>query len=1243
MKSQSRKDPAMTFWNRIRGYLYLVPPIILFLGGLIGLGRAIYHVIPPSTPYLMEYLKGFILLPVIGAIAAAIWWIVLTRRDKKLLDKTFMGLSLASIVGLGIAVGLWGLYQRSCLTNLEPMRDYYNCNFSDKDLSQSDIHGSDLTQAVLEGADLSGANLTQVDLRNQDLRGGRLAGAILSGANLVGIDLTGADLSRVTAVEADLTNADLSSVDLQNCDLSQANLENASLTGAKFNDCDLSGADFSDLDLSEAFLTGADLSAAILRGAHLEGADLQNVIFDEADFTDAHLTGAVLSGSSLKGALLDGADFTEVDFGGANLAQMKASKADFSSADLRGVNLKQADLSESILNRCDMRETTLDRTNLRDANLEGANLSGASLLSVELEGAVLVGANLSSAGLDQLDLKSTDLSQADLSGADLTNSDLSGGEYQGMNLQGADLSGSDLSEATFLECTFASSNLSGANLLDANLSGNDFSHADFTGAALSGTRLTEANLEEAYCGGLDLHTASLSDTHMAGINLEGANLSGRHLSGIDFGEANLSNANLQSSDLSGANLSETDLKGTNLKYSNLGGADLSGQDITRVEIAGAYLQGANFSSANLSGLNLHGVNLGQADLSNAKLTETVLQSANLEDADLSRTVLNGADLRLVNFQGANFQGASLEGALLTYSDFYGATGLTSEMLDTALGLVNGTYFQPREEVISALSGVCQRTGVPEAAAYKGVLGLQPSVLLSNTGDSHEWSDSIPSEWEPTGIHFAQLVVCVQPQQTYVISSTPYCLGTSYCSDPTYLQRHSYRVDVEIRRAREGTLVTSQTFYGSPPRAAQNTESWSIVNSGLWGSKVTYASIEAWLKGYIAPRSYTCEDELGCVDVVPGAPIEIGAIFALSDIYGYLGEDTLRGMEIASEDMGDILGHPIRLIELDSSCAEDQGAAMAARLVENQWIIGAIGTTCGAPTYAAATVLSDEGMVMISPSISTAWLTDPEYRQAGFLRVIPNDLEQAELVAEFAYKELGARRMATIHQGLTFGGDLAAKACEVFTSLGGECVIQQECVEGVTDVRELLNDVTAETPDVIFLPVLMEVGVEILRQARGMDALDEVSMVATDALFSNYILEVAGDASKDLYISGLMIGSDYYTQAYEQFLEKYIEKYGTEPQGLFHAYGYDALLFLARTIEKTAVKDPDGTLHIPRQALRDALFSTHYLQVLTGNLNCTTEGDCGSTNAIRILQVVDSDPSTYHPGADEDSNPKVVYP
>jgi branched-chain amino acid transport system substrate-binding protein len=78
------------------------------------------------------------------------------------------------------------------------------------------------------------------------------------------------------------------------------------------------------------------------------------------------------------------------------------------------------------------------------------------------------------------------------------------------------------------------------------------------------------------------------------------------------------------------------------------------------------------------------------------------------------------------------------------------------------------------------------------------------------------------------------------------------------------------------------------------------------------------------------------------------------------------------------------------------------------------------------------------------------------------------------------------------------------------------------------------------------------------------------------------------------------------------------------------------------IEKVAVQDEDGTLHIGRQALRDALYATTDFPGLTGTLSCTATGDCGAP-ILAVYQVQSADPSTWNPGAAADSNPKKIYP
>ena len=64
---------------------------------------------------------------------------------------------------------------------------------------------------------------------------------------------------------------------------------------------------------------------------------------------------------------------------------------------------------------------------------------------------------------------------------------------------------------------------------------------------------------------------------------------------------------------------------------------------------------------------------------------------------------------------------------------------------------------------------------------------------------------------------------------------------------------------------------------------------------------------------------------------------------------------------------------------------------------------------------------------------------------------------------------------------------------------------------------------------------------------------------------------------------------------------------------------DGAMMLLAAIEKVAVQDDDGTLHIGRQALRDALYATADFDGVTGKLNCNEFGDCADPQ-IAVNQI-----------------------
>ena len=89
--------------------------------------------------------------------------------------------------------------------------------------------------------------------------------------------------------------------------------------------------------------------------------------------------------------------------------------------------------------------------------------------------------------------------------------------------------------------------------------------------------------------------------------------------------------------------------------------------------------------------------------------------------------------------------------------------------------------------------------------------------------------------------------------------------------------------------------------------------------------------------------------------------------------------------------------------------------------------------------------------------------------------------------------------------------------------------------------------------------------------------------------------------------------------YADFLPKYEAKAGSKPVSAFHAHAYDAFNILYAALEKVAVQAPDGTLYIPKKALRDAVYATKDFQGITGVLSCSATGDCGAP-LIAMYQI-----------------------
>jgi branched-chain amino acid transport system substrate-binding protein len=379
--------------------------------------------------------------------------------------------------------------------------------------------------------------------------------------------------------------------------------------------------------------------------------------------------------------------------------------------------------------------------------------------------------------------------------------------------------------------------------------------------------------------------------------------------------------------------------------------------------------------------------------------------------------------------------------------------------------------------------------------------------------------------------------------------------------------------------------------------------------------------------------FECEDEIGCVDIAPDEPIHIAYMLTISGATAFLGEDSRGAIEIAIDDQGQLLGHDILLTGEDTLCNAEGGQTAITKIAADTTVVGIIGTSCSSEATAAMPTMSGAGLVMISSSNTAPALTDPNGTwQAGYFRTAHNDKFQGRVAAEFAYNELGARTAATIHDGSPYADQLQLVFAETFQELGGTITFQGAVNVGDTDMRPILTTVAADSPDVLYFPIFEPEGPFIVAQSSEIAGLENTTLVGADGLLSASFPPAAGPNADGMYLSGPYVTGE----AYEEFLAKWDEKFGGTPPSGFHAFAYDATNILFDAIEEVAVEDDDGTLHIGRQALRDAITGTSNFAGLTGTLACGETGDCATGEALGIFQLSTAEIN------EENWPPAVVY-
>ena len=389
-----------------------------------------------------------------------------------------------------------------------------------------------------------------------------------------------------------------------------------------------------------------------------------------------------------------------------------------------------------------------------------------------------------------------------------------------------------------------------------------------------------------------------------------------------------------------------------------------------------------------------------------------------------------------------------------------------------------------------------------------------------------------------------------------------------------------------------------------------------------------------------------KDQFGCVTIRPGNPIHFGAIQTISASTAFLGTDEVHGINLAMDYLdgtfdgknGQLLGHPVSLTPQDETdptsgqCGKAGGQTAATKLAADSSVVAVIGTSCSSAAIGVAdTILGNKGVLLVSASATSAKLTNSQFRNPFFFRTAQNDAIQAKVVADFVFKKLGVKSTATMNDGGPYTSGLTTGFETFYKALGGTITASESFDPTLKDFKPVLTTIGQGHPGVIYAPDFDPPCALIAKQMAQIPTLSGVKYVGSDGCNETnfYNLGKSAATASYVYLSSPKASPGSTSALYTQEQAAYVKQYG-KPTASFNANGFDAFNIIAKAIQAVAIKSSDGTVKIPRTALRDAMYNIKDYQGLTGTLTCINTGDCQSQAAVNIAVYQGAD-GPFAPG------------
>lgn len=316
-------------------------------------------------------------------------------------------------------------------------------------------------------------------------------------------------------------------------------------------------------------------------------------------------------------------------------------------------------------------------------------------------------------------------------------------------------------------------------------------------------------------------------------------------------------------------------------------------------------------------------------------------------------------------------------------------------------------------------------------------------------------------------------------------------------------------------------------------------------------------------------------------------VKIAVAVPLTGDMGTEGQGLRRAVELAVEEVNAAKRFPYKIVAAPfDDRADPKEAVNVANLVMSDprvvAVVGPYNSGCAIP---AGKVYARAPLAMISPAATnpevTAQQDSPDWIGPKVIfRVVPTDDVQGAAAAEFAYKKLGKRRMALLHDKTPYGQGLAEQFKKTFMELGGKVVSADGISVGDKDFKALLTKIKGDdsNPQGIYFGGLYTEAGLLLKQMRELGMKDPFIFISGDGSKTPALFDIAGDAATGAYLSIVGIPVEDLPSA-QDFIKRYKKRFTAANEELkpFDHFGFEAAQIIFVALERAGAPDREKVL------------------------------------------------------------------